>query len=211
MDAGRELETDIEGLCIELVPICALSEHKDNPNTHTAEDVDALIRLMTEFGFTEPLIIDDSNVILAGHRRFRALSKLGLFSAPCVRKVGLSDMQKLAYLAADNQSAATPAWDITKLRTNLYVLQSQGYDLTMTAFNPSQLGILMRPPEAAGPEETKSESTQDKDLRCQPQDIWDLGEHQLICGSQNLIECEELIKRWEKITKRKAVRNGEAG
>ena len=96
---------------IELWPVERLRPYERNPRTHGEDQVAQLAASMVEFGFTNPILVDESNGILAGHGRLMAARQLGLAEVPVVRLEHLSEAQKRAYIIADNQLAATAGWD----------------------------------------------------------------------------------------------------
>ena len=98
---------------IELWPVDRLRPYERNPRTHGEDQVAQLAASMVEFGFTNPILVDETNGILAGHGRLMAARQLGLAEVPVVRLEHLSEAQKRAYIIADNQLAATAGWDET--------------------------------------------------------------------------------------------------
>src|SRR5690606_13297111 len=103
-----------------------------NSRTHSAEQVEQIIKSIEEFGFTNPLLIDENNTIIAGHGRLEAALKLKLTEVPCIIMRGLTDAQKAAYVIADNKLALNAGWDHNKLIDQFKYLESVDYDLTLT-------------------------------------------------------------------------------
>ena len=96
---------------IELWPIDRLRPYERNPRTHSEAQVDQIAASMVEFGWTNPVLVDEQGGILAGHGRLLAARKLGLAEVPVIRFEHLSEAQKRAYLIADNQLALQAGWD----------------------------------------------------------------------------------------------------
>ena len=110
---------------IELWPVDRLRPYERNPRTHSEDQVAQLAASMVEFGFTNPILVDETNGILAGHGRLMAARQLGLAEVPVVRLEHLSEAQKRAYVIADNQLAATAGWDETLLAEEVGWLQGR--------------------------------------------------------------------------------------
>jgi ParB-like chromosome segregation protein Spo0J len=124
---------------IKYKPLSALRERKGNPRTHTDEQVEEIARSITEFGFTNPLLIDEGDEIIAGHGRKRAAKKLGLSEVPTIELRGLSEDQRRAYVIADNKLALNAGWDSRLLAMDINLLAEANYDLTLTGFDESEL------------------------------------------------------------------------
>jgi ParB-like chromosome segregation protein Spo0J len=155
-------------------------EYEGNPRFND-EAVDAVAASIEEFGFRQPLVLDEQDMIIVGHTRFKAAKKLGLEEVPCHIAVGLSAAQAKAYRIADNQTATIASWDQDKLPLELMGLQEMGFDLALTGFSDEELlGLLASPTEGltdpdAVPELPDQAITQLGDL-------WVLGNHRLLCG-----------------------------
>ena len=101
--------------------------------------VDAVATSLREFGFRQPIVVDDDGVIIAGHTRFKAALQLGLAEVPVHVATGLTPAQTKAYRLADNRTAAIATWDDDALVTELLGLKGQGYDLDLTGFDADDL------------------------------------------------------------------------
>lgn len=167
---------------IEEISIGALKEYGRNTRTHSAEQVEQLKRSITEFGFTNPVLIDEKNVIIAGHGRTRAARELGMEKLPCVRLAGLSEAQKKALRIADNQLALNAGWDEELLKIELAELQAEDFDLDLIGFSDEEIENLLQTPEEK-PEVTEDDfNAEEAEPRCKRGDIWQLGAHRLMCG-----------------------------
>ena len=120
---------------IELWPVDRLRPYERNPRTHSDDQVAQLAASMVEFGFTNPILVDETNGILAGHGRLMAARQLGLGEVPVVRLEHLSEAQKRAYIIADNQLAATAGWDETLLAEEVGWLRDERFDLDLLGFD----------------------------------------------------------------------------
>ena len=114
---------------IELWPTDRLRPYERNPRTHSDAQVDQIAASMVEFGWTNPILIDENAGILAGHGRLLAARKLGLTEVPVIRFDHLSEAQKRAYLIADNQLALQAGWDDALLAAEQARLRDERSDL----------------------------------------------------------------------------------
>lgn len=153
-----------------------------NSRTHSDEQVNQIVASIKEFGFTNPIIIDEDNGIIAGHGRIMAANKLGMDKVPCVQVSGWSEAQKKAYVIADNKLALNAGWDEEMLALEFEELQDLGFDLEMTGFSLDEIGDIM-------PDDINEGLTDEDEVPEAPAepvtiegDIWMLGEHRLMCG-----------------------------
>ena len=108
---------------ITLRPVADLIPYVNNPRTHSDEQVAVIAGSIREFGWTNPVLIDGRNGIIAGHGRVLAARKLGLAQVPCIELAHLTDAQRRAYVIADNQTALRAGWSDELLRLELGQLQ----------------------------------------------------------------------------------------
>lgn len=116
---------------IEQVETNKLKPYDKNPRTHSATQIERLVESLKEFGFTNPILIDEKFNIIAGHGRLEAAKILGLETVPTIKLDHLSPEQRRAYVIADNQLALNAAWDDELLQSELNALSEIGYDLTL--------------------------------------------------------------------------------
>ena len=128
---------------IELWPIDRLRPYERNPRTHSEAQVDQIAASMVEFGWTNPILVDENAGILAGHGRLLAARKLGLAEVPVIRFEHLSEAQKRAYLIADNQLALEAGWDDALLAEELAWLRDERFDLDLVGFDATELERLL--------------------------------------------------------------------
>jgi len=117
------------------IAIEALVEYENNARTHSDEQIEKIARSIEEFGFVNPVLIDEKNMIIAGHGRVRAAKKLGIKKVPCVRVEGLTETQIKAYILADNKLAEDAGWDDEILKRELQDLKDNGFELSLTGFS----------------------------------------------------------------------------
>lgn len=145
-------------MTIEQIKTEDLIPYARNSRTHSAEQTAQIAGSIREFGFTNPVLIDGSNSIIAGHGRVMAAQKLGLESVPCIRLDHLTETQKRAYIIADNKLALNSGWDEEMLALELADLREDGFDLGMIGFSENELGAFDI--EEAGMPELSSEDKQ---------------------------------------------------
>jgi ParB-like chromosome segregation protein Spo0J len=128
---------------IELWPIDRLRPYERNPRTHSDAQVDKIAASMIEFGWTNPVLVDEQGGILAGHGRLLAARKLGLGEVPVIRFEHLSEAQKRAYLIADNALALQSGWSEELLAQELAWLRNESFDLDLIGFDATELERLL--------------------------------------------------------------------
>jgi len=132
---------------IEQIPTADLIPYARNTRTHSPEQVAQIAGSIREFGFTNPVLIDSENGIIAGHGRIMAAQKLGLKDIPCIRLAHLTDTQKRAYIIADNKLALNAGWDEEMLGLELSDLRELDFDLDLTGFDGAEIEAALNPPE----------------------------------------------------------------
>ena len=125
---------------IESLPIERLIPYARNSRSHSDAQVAQVAASIREFGFTNPVLIDGADGIIAGHGRVLAARKLGLEKVPCIRLAHLSETQKRAYIIADNKLALNAGWDEEMLGLELAELREVDFDLDVVGFDEAELG-----------------------------------------------------------------------
>ena len=169
MRDGEKSEMEIIKLNInEVIPYSNNPRKNDNA-------VDAVAESIKQCGYCSPIVIDEDNVILAGHTRLKALKKLKWKEVECVRKTGLTEEQKKKYRILDNKTNELAEWDFDLLEEEIDGLDFDGFDFgfDMSAFEEQQEIVEDEPPEV----------DEDSEPITQLGDIWQLGEHRLMCGN----------------------------
>lgn len=135
-----------DGLKVEYKQIESLIPYAMNSRTHSESQVLQIAASIKQFGFTNPLLIDDEQTLIAGHGRLLAAKALGLAEVPCIVLQGLSPAQKKAYVIADNKLALNAGWDIEVLRTEMLVLEENAFDLALLGFEIEELKAIIDEP-----------------------------------------------------------------
>ena len=128
---------------IELIRTDKLIPYARNARTHSDEQVSQIAGSIKEFGFTNPVLIDSENGIIAGHGRVMAARVLGLAEVPCLRLAHLSETQRRAYILADNRIALNSGWDESMLALELTELQIDGVSLESLGFDSAEIDRLI--------------------------------------------------------------------
>lgn len=137
-------------------PVNDLIPYANNARTHSEEQVNQIASSIKEFGFNNPVLIDEKSGVIAGHGRLKAAKKLGLKVIPTIELTGLSESQKKAFILADNRIALNSGWDIDLLRIELQELQDT--DLApVTGFSDEELNALLCETAKPAEEEEKPE------------------------------------------------------
>jgi len=181
---------------IELWPLDRLKPYDRNARTHSAEQVAQIAASIVEFGFTNPILVDSNDGIIAGHGRLSAAQELGLKTVPVVVLDHLSERQRKAYILADNQLALNAGWDTDLLREELQDLAAQDFDLSLIGFSDDELADLLPEIEELPPEDADADAVPElpADPISKPGDVWLLGKHRVMCGdSTSLTEVERLM------------------
>jgi ParB-like chromosome segregation protein Spo0J len=128
---------------LEHWPLERLVPYSRNAKTHSIDQIDKISALILEMGFTQPILVDEADGILAGHGRLAAARKLGLELVPVVVLTHLSKAQKRAYILADNKIAEQSGWNHKLLAEELSALELEKFDFTMTGFTDRDLEQML--------------------------------------------------------------------
>ncbi|MEM8541032.1 MAG: DNA methyltransferase [Pseudomonadota bacterium] len=174
-------------LQIDYLQISSLKPYKRNARTHSKKQIRQIADSIETFGFTNPVLVDSANTILAGHGRVEAARSKGMNTVPCVRLEQMTETQKRAYVLADNKLALNAGWDEDLLAEELGALMAkdEAFDVSITGFTVAEIDGLI---EGAAPEEPGNPDDDQLPTgaipsRCKLGDIWQLGPHKLICGN----------------------------
>jgi hypothetical protein len=181
---------------IELWPIEKLRPYERSPRTHSEAQVDQIAASMVEFGWTNPILINEQGGILAGHGRLLAARKLGLAEVPVIRFEHLSEPQKRAYVLADNQIALQAGWDDALLAEEVAWLWDERFDLDLIGLDATELERLLAIADGeAGSDEGEDEVPEPpEEPLSKPCDLWVLGNHRLLCGDATVLtDIERLL------------------
>jgi hypothetical protein len=159
-----------------------LRGYERNARTHSKDQVKQIAASITAFGFNNPILIDGSGMVIAGHGRLAASIDLGRETVPCVVLDHLSDAEKRAYILADNKLAALAGWDDDLLRLELGDIQRNGMDMFALGFNGSELNLLFKEGPGSGLTDPDETPPLEQTVISSIGDLWLLGTHRIFCG-----------------------------
>jgi hypothetical protein len=164
-----------------LSKVSDIATYSRNARQHSDEQIAQIVRSITEFGFTSPVLIDEAGVLIAGHGRLAAARQLGMVEVPAIAIHGLDEAQKQALRIADNKLALNASWDDDLLRTELMDLRDVGFDLGLTGFGEQELvGLFADMNDGLTDPDDVPEPPAEPVTRLG--DVWTLGRHRLVCG-----------------------------
>lgn len=168
----------------ELIPYC------NNSRTHDESQILQIASSIKEFGFTNPVLIDEDNGIIAGHGRVLAARKLGINKVPSIKLSHLTDIQKKAYIIADNKIALNAGWDEELLKNEVEQLIANDFDIDLIGFSDEEIDSLLGEKEEAKHGLTDEDYVPEvsEDPITKPGDVWILGNHRLMCGDSTSID-----------------------
>ena len=138
------------GLKIKQINVGDLTPYEHNSRIHDGEQIAQIVASIREFGFTNPILIDEDKGIIAGHGRLMAALDLGMKTVPCITLSHLNEAQKRAYVMADNQLALNAGWDTDMLKREIEGLVNVDFDIEILGFDPNFLDDLLGGEEKQG-------------------------------------------------------------
>jgi hypothetical protein len=189
-------------LQVEKIAVEVIKNYEHNNKIHTDKNVKGIIASIKEFGFVNPILIDENNEIIAGHGRLMASQKLGYKEVPIIKLSNLTYEQKIAYRIADNKLPMHSEWNLEDLAHELNYLDSVDFDLSLTGFSDNELSELLIDEDnedqmANGEEDYIPEPQPDSITKLG--DVWILGKHRLMCGDSTSIDDVERIMERKKV------------
>jgi ParB-like chromosome segregation protein Spo0J len=188
-ERGSERARTLSGLdlAVDHRAVESLIPYARNARTHSDAQVAQIAASIRAFGWTNPILVDGTNGVIAGHGRLLAARKLGLSSVPVIELSGLSDADRRAYVLADNKLALNAGWDEDLLRIELADLREIGADLSLIGFGDDELSALFANPVSG--------LTDPDEVPIAPEvpvsrlgDVWLLGRHRLVCGDSTDVD-----------------------
>jgi len=169
---------------IENINISELIPYANNAKEHPQEQIGQIASSISEFGFNDPIAIDDKNVIIEGHGRLLAAQKLGLKEVPIIRLSHLNDYQKKAYIIAHNKLTMNTGFDEELLQIEMDFLKEASFDLEMMGFDEDEMLDFMNYVESKGNiyDDEVPEIDENEEPRIKLGDLIELGEHRVLCG-----------------------------
>jgi DNA modification methylase len=169
-----------------------------NSRTHSDEQVAQIAASIKEFGWTNPILTDGDNGLIAGHGRLLAARKLGHKEVPTIELTGLTDTQKKAYIIADNRLALNAGWDNEMLTIELNELLADGFALEILGFDTKELDALLEPEVVEGLTDEDDVPEVPEEPKTKLGDIYKLGNHRLMCGDSTSIDAVDKLMDGQK-------------
>lgn len=182
---------------ISNIKLSKIEPYASNSRTHSPEQISQIAESIKEFGFNNPVLIDGSNVIIAGHGRVLAAAELGLDKIPVIIIDHLSDNQRRAYVIADNKLALNAGWDMELLALEMDSLKDDGFDLSLVGFNDHELADIFADKNPGLTDPDAVPPVPDNPITKEG-DIWVLGKHRLMCGDSTNLDAVDRLMNGQK-------------
>lgn len=179
-------------MLVKQLPVADLKEYGQNSRTHSTLQVGQIAESIKAFGWTNPLLVDESRVLIAGHGRLAAAKLLGLAEVPCIEIAGLSEDKRRALVIADNKLALNAGWDDAALASEIALLNSAGFDLDLLGFTAAEMNKL-QDFDFGGDSDPDEVPPVPDDPTSAPGDLWLLGKHRVMCGDSTSIDAVEAL------------------
>jgi len=179
-------------------PLEKLIPYANNSRTHSDAQVAQIAASIKEFGFTNPVLVDEEGGVIAGHGRILAARTLGMGQVPCITLAGLTKAQRRAYVIADNKLALNAGWDNELLSLELDDLAGLGFDVGLTGFTQDEIDALR--PQVLEPGLTDDDAVPEVQAEpvSKPGDVWILGKHRVMCGDSTILDAVETLMAGQK-------------
>lgn len=186
----------IRDLQVETSAIAWLKPDPKNARTHSKKQIAQVASSIGQFGWTNPILIDGDNLVIAGHARLEAAKLLGLAFVPTIRITDLTPAQRRAYVIADNKLAENAGWDFDILKSEFHAIAEFdiNFDMTLTGFEMGEIDVALSPPEppaapklrlvepSADEVDAPAATDPERPIITAPGDLWRLGQHRLFCA-----------------------------
>ena len=183
---------------ITVKKVDSLIPYVKNSRTHSPDQVAQIAASIKEFGWTNPILVDGDNGIIAGHGRLMAARKLGHKEVPTIELKDLTETQKKAYIIADNRLALNAGWDNEMLTIELNDLLADGFALDILGFDPKEIAALLEPEVLEGLTDEDAVPDVPEEPKTRLGDIYQLGNHRLMCGDSTSIDAVDELMDGQK-------------
>ncbi|MBL0319651.1 MAG: ParB N-terminal domain-containing protein [Alphaproteobacteria bacterium] len=192
----NKLSKSNKTLKIEYVSLGAIETNPYNSRVHSPEQIDQIAESIVKFGFNNPILIDVANKLIAGEGRYWAAKKLKLMAIPAIYLEHLDDVERQAYLIADNKIALNSTWNNHLLGAELMKLQDFGFEGDLLGFSDEELKELLPDIDIEIEEQEPVEDNKTKEN----EECWRLGKHLLKAGESVDGDLEAMIEAWQEYT-----------
>ncbi len=172
-------------LVVESVPLSRIVRNKNNAREHKPKQIEKLAQSIRKFGFLAPVVVDQADILLCGHARVEAAQQVGMTIVPVIRVDHLSEVQKRAFMIADNRLAELALWDEALLKKELQFLTECDIDFDFSAigFETPELDIILNLSAATdAADDGLPQISPDQRSVSKPGSLWRLGDHRVYCG-----------------------------
>ena len=185
---------------LERIAVGSLKPHDRNPRTHTKKQIGQISESIRRFGFTNPVLVDRDNRIIAGHGRVEAARSIGMATVPVLRLEHLTEAERRAYVVADNRLAELAGWDNDLLALELGAMLEldPDLDLALTGFDPAEIEALLNALDEDPTQEAAVEIDEKAMVVSEVGSLWQLGNHRLICGDATDVQVYQRLLEGEK-------------
>lgn len=183
---------------ISILPITVLEAYERNAKLHPKKQVQQIANSIREFGFINPIIVDEDQVIIAGHGRFEAAKLLGLTEVPTIAANHLNKAQVQAYRLADNKLTMNSGYDDDLLKIEIGALVDSGFSIELTGFETAEVDTALDTESQFQPNPADEVPPVETVAVTKPGDLWLLGKHRLICGDSTKPETYEALMQGDK-------------
>jgi DNA modification methylase len=169
---------------LESLPLADLVPHDRNARTHSKKQLKQIADSIQRFGFTNPVLVDGKNSVVAGHGRIEAARMLGMIEVPVLRLERMTEAEKRAYVIADNRLAEMAGWDNELLALELSAIAELDaeFELALTGFDPAEIESLLNGLDEVPPADEEVVIDTAAPVVTQPGNMWLLGKHAIIRG-----------------------------
>ncbi len=178
---------------VKWLGVDGLIPYANNARTHSDAQVTQIASSIKEFGFNNPVLLDQNGGIIAGHGRVMAAKKLGMTEVPCIVLDHLTETQRKAYILADNRIAQNSGWDSTLLSVEFESLTADGVDLTMLGFDADEIAKMLQPEQVEGLTDEDAVPEVPAEPVTKLGDVWLLGRHRLMCGDSTSVNAVDKL------------------
>jgi len=183
---------------IKIWDISRLIPYARNSRTHSDAQISQLAASIKEWGWTVPILIDETGMIIAGHGRLAAAQKLNYKQVPVVIASNWSEEKKRAYVIADNKLALNAGWDTELLALEIQELKATDFNLSILGFTDEELNNLIPVNVTEGLTDEDAVPEPPEEPITKPGDIWILGKHRLMCGDSTSVDAVDKLMQGQK-------------
>lgn len=177
---------------VERWPVEKLVPYARNARTHSAEQVSEIAASIREWGWTNPVLVDEVGTIIAGHGRVLAAKLLEMVDVPVMVALGWTEAQRRAYVLADNKLGLNAGWDENLLRLEAADLREMGFDLGLAGFSADELQVLSADPNPGLTDPDDVPETPADPVTVLG-DVWLLGGHRVMCGDSTSVDALDAL------------------